>query len=227
MRQRWIAAACAAAWMTVALPAWSDDISDSREEIFERADAIEENPEGLSDSERLAAFLEVYFDYAMLEFPEFATFIGHPTGHDRWTDNSLTAAARREGEQERALEILRSIDRSALDGEERLNYDLLEQTLVDGVRGAEFDGDYLVLNQLNGVHQNVSQMAAIMPTFNTQGYDDLLDRLRGVGALVDNDLEALRIGLEKGVTPPQITLRDVPGQVEALLTDDPMERPLL
>ena len=227
MRQLTIGAACALTAVLAAWPAAADDLETRRAAIFERVDRVETNEDGLSEAERLEAFLEIYFDYAMLEYPEFATYIGHAGDHHRWTDNSLAAGERRDADQERALAVLETIDRDALDGEDRLNYDLLHQQLEDGVAGTRFQGEYLVLNQLNGVHQNVSQMAAIMRTTDVAGYEDLLARLAGVGTLVDNDIAAMRIGLEKGVTPPKVTMRDVPQQVENLLVDDPITSPLL
>ncbi len=228
--RRLVAAVSAVILSVAALPAVSaaaDDVAERRAAIFERLDAVESNSEGLSESDRLAEFLAVYFDYAMLEFPEFATYIGQPGDHDRWTDNSLAADERRDGEQARGLAVLRTIDREQLEGEDRLNYDLLIQNLEEGVEGAEFSGELLVLSQLGGVHQSVEQMAAIMPTRDVQGYEDLLSRLRAVGTLVENDIEAMRLGLERGVTPPRVTLRDVPGQVLNLLTDEPLDSPLL
>src|SRR5438552_2035808 len=37
----------------------------------------------------------------------------------------------------------------------------------------------------------------------------------------------MREGLRRGLTPPQVTLRDVPQQVENQLVDDPAQSPLL
>jgi uncharacterized protein (DUF885 family) len=226
MPNRWTGALLAAALLGPN-PVSAADPAAARTAILERVDALAANPDGLSESERLAVFLEIYFDWAMNEYPEFATYIGHPGDHGRWSDGSLDAIRRREADTERALEVLQLIDRGQLEGEDRLNYDLLVQQLEDSVAGVRFDSEYLVLSQLGGVHQNVSQMAAIMPTANVQGYEDLLSRLRGVGALVEDDVALLRMGLERGVTPPRITLRDVPQQVENLLAEDPLQSPLL
>ncbi|MEZ5330570.1 MAG: DUF885 domain-containing protein [Thermoanaerobaculia bacterium] len=226
MLKRWSAIWLAAALLAVG-PARASDPAAARAAIMERVDALAANADAQSESERLAEFLDIYFDWAMNEFPEFATYIGHAGDHGRWSDGSLEAVHRREADTERALEVFRGIDRSRLEGEDRLNYDLLLQQLEDSVAGARFDNEYLVLSQLGGVHQSVSQMAAIMPTADVEGYEDLLSRLRGVGKLVDDDIDLMRMGLEKGVTPPRVTLRDVPQQVENLLAENPLESPLL
>jgi uncharacterized protein (DUF885 family) len=211
----------------VAAAASATDLDARRQEILDGVEALVDNPDGLAESERLQAFIDLYFEYAMLEFPEFATYIGHPGDHDRWSDNSLAAVRRREAEQRRGVEILRTIDREQLEGPDRLNYDLLLHSLEEQIAGQKFLDEYLVLNQMNGVHSSVAQMFAVMPKRNAADYENIVGRLRGAAALVRNDLERMRSGLEQGVTPPKITLRDVPTQLEAVLTEDPMASPVL
>lgn len=213
--------------LTVAAAAAATDVAAERQKILQQVERLVDTPDGLSESAKLEEFIDLNFDYAMLEFPEFATYIGHPGDHDRWSDNSLAAQARREAEQRRGLEILHTFDREQLTGEDRLNYDLLVHSFEEDVAGQKFLDEYLPLNQMNGVHSNVAQMFAIMPQRTVADYENILGRLRGAATLVANDLERLRLGLEKGVTPPKITLRDVPAQFDALLTEDPMASPLL
>ncbi|MEE8138740.1 MAG: DUF885 domain-containing protein [Thermoanaerobaculia bacterium] len=216
--------ACAAVGATAGGAA---DLETQRQELERRLTAIDQNPEGRSESERLQAYIDLYFDWAMLEHPEFATYIGHPTGHDRWTDNSLEAIARREADTVRALEVLSAIVRSRLEDEERLNYDLLMEDLEEEVEGHRFPGELLALNQMSGVQQNVAQMLAMMPAGKVKQYEDILARLRGVPTLVDQAIVRLEKGLEEGVTPSRVTLRDVPQQVKNLLVEDPLESPML
>ena len=78
-----------------------------RQAILDKEERIYKNKDRQTDAERLNAFIDIYFDYAMLEFPEFATFIGHPVGHDRWTDQSIAAIERRKKDTPRALKTLK------------------------------------------------------------------------------------------------------------------------
>src|SRR3989454_5242776 len=66
-----------------------------------------------------------------------------------------------------------------------------------------------------------------MPTTRVQDYDNSLARLNGVPALVDQAIVRLGKGLEAGITPPRVTLRDVPDQIRGITPDDPMASPLL
>ncbi len=211
----------------VAYAAGHEGVAATRERLMAQAEALKTNEEGLSDAERLSQFIDLYFEYVMNEHPEFASMIGHPTGHDRWTDNSLEAEARREAEARDALELLQSIDREALEGDDRLNYDLLMEDLVDGVEGQKFQGEYLAINQMGGVHSNTARMISMMPAANKRHYEAIAARLEGIPALVENAIERLEKGLEHGVTPPKVTLRDVPQLVQNLIVEDPLESPML
>jgi uncharacterized protein (DUF885 family) len=209
----------------VALPA--ADLEAQRAELDESLKAIEENSDGLGEAERLQAFIDLYFEYAMLEFPEFATMIGHPVGHDRWTDNSFEAQERREKDTVRGLAALQTISRDKLEGADRLNYDLLVQDMKDDIEGQRFQGELMAINQMGGVHQNTARMLAMMPATSVEQYENILARLNGIPTLVDQTLARLEKGLEAGVTPPKVTLRDVPQQVENLLVEDPLQSPML
>jgi len=213
--------------MLIATAGWATDPGVARQEIMDRMSAIDSNAEGLSEAERLSAFIDLYFDYAMLEFPEFATYLGIPGDHDRWSDNSLEAMARRDADRARGLEILRALDRSRLEGVDRLNYDLLLEDEEEEVAAQRFLGEYLPITQMNGVQKNVATLLSMMPARNLQQYEDILSRLRGVPTVVDQTLVRLEKGLAVGVTPPQVTLRDVPEQVRNQIVEDPMTSPML
>ncbi len=216
----------AASWTGQALAA-GDDVATRRAEILAKAEALATNAAGAAEGERLQQFIDLFFEYSLLEHPEFATLIGLPGDHGRWTDNSMAADARRDRENEMALEVLRSIPRAELTGDDRLNYDLLEQQLVDGVAGQRFPDELLAINQMGGVQQDIAQMLSMMPTGNITQLDAVLSRLCAGTTLIENDLAKLAKGLEAGVTPPRVTLRDVPDQITNILTEDPMASPLL
>ncbi len=203
------------------------DYATQRRAIDERIDALEADREGAAPAERLKHLIDLYFDYTMLEYPEFATYIGHPGDHGRWTDNSEAAVTRREQDTHRALAIIKTIDRERLHGVDRLNYDLLVEQLENNIEGERFGGNYLVLSQLHGPQQNIAQMMTMMPATNLAQYAHIVSRLQGASRVIDDAIAWMRAGLAKGVTPPRITLRDVPDQVANQIVEDPLQSPLL
>src|SRR5229473_1886136 len=185
------------------------------------------NPRHLSDSARLAELFRVNWEYLMTEYPEFATYVGYPGQNARWTDNSLEAIERRKRELEEPLAVVKAIRRDRLSPTDRLNYDLFRRGLEEQIEGNGFKDEYFAVTQLGGQQQDVGRLLAQMPTTSIQDYENILARLNGVPALVDQTITLLEKGLEAGITPPRVTLRDVPDQIRGLTPDDPMASPLL
>jgi uncharacterized protein (DUF885 family) len=67
----------------------------------------------------------------------------------------------------------------------------------------------------------------MMPTATVADYEDIVSRLRRVGPLVDQTIALMERGVAAALTPPRMTLRDLPAQVSAQLMDDPLKSPML
>jgi uncharacterized protein (DUF885 family) len=179
------------------------------------------------DSVRLHQLFAQEWEYTMREYPEYATAVGYPGQNARWTDNSLEAIARRKRELNRPLNALRAIDRARLSPTDQLNYDLFRRNYTDAVAEGRFPGELMPINQMGGVQQDVPSTIAQMPAGSVREYEDIVARLRGVPVLVNQTMVLLERGLAQGLTPPRITLRDVPAQAQNLVVDDPMTSVLL
>ncbi len=180
-----------------------------------------------SDSVRLHQLFAQQWDYTMREYPEFATSVGYPGQNARWTDYSLEAIARRKRELNDPLNALRTIDRAKLGPTDQLNYDLFRRNLTAALEESRFPGELMALTQLDGVQQDVPSTIAKMPAGSVTDYEDILARLRAVPVLVNQTMVLLQRGVASGITPPRITLRDVPSQAQDLVVDDPLTSPLL
>jgi uncharacterized protein (DUF885 family) len=163
----------------------------------------------------------------MTEFPEFATNVGYPGQNGRWTDNSIGAIERRNRELADPLAVVKAIRRERLAPADRLNYDLFKRGIEERVAASKFPEEYFAVTQLDGPQQDVGQLLARAPTRQVSDYEDILARLNGIPTVIDQTLVLLGRGLEAGVTPPRITLRDVPQQVTELIPDSALASPLL
>lgn len=195
--------------------------ADSLESRLTRALAA-----GKSESDRLHRFLSTHWDYVMKEFPETATVLGYPGQNDRWTDQSLAAFARRKVDSRAAQKLFGRIRRAKLNNADRLNYDLYKRELDLDVEGLPFPAEYLAIDQLEGVQQSARTFAA-MPTASQKNYTDILIRLKTLPTLIDQTILLLQEGLKQRVTPPRITLRDLPEQVKSQIVDEPEKAPVL
>ena len=180
-----------------------------------------------SESERLKTLYDRQWDYGLKESPEMSTYLGIPGRNHLWSDTSLATLKARRALDPKLLAAVESIDRSKLAAEERVHYDLYVRQLKSGMEGERFPDEYLPVNQMWGLQQNVPSLLVQMPARTVEDYENILARLRGVPALVDHTIERLEKGLASGVTPPRITLRDVPDQVKNLIPEDPMQSALL
>lgn len=177
-------------------------------------------PVKTTETEKLQQFFAAEWDYVMLEFPVWATSMGYPGQDHRWDEISFAAHERRDARIPKVLQRLQAIDREKLSKADQLNYDLFENSLLLQIEGMEFPGEYLQISQMGGIHSRLAGVFNWAPARSLDDYENLLKRMQGVPAQVEGTMAFLKAGLEKGVTPPKVTLRDVPEQIKAQLVLD-------
>jgi uncharacterized protein (DUF885 family) len=180
-----------------------------------------------SDTERLHRLFAADWDNSMREYPEAATWFGYPGQGHRWTDVSLDAIDRRNRELENPARVLATIDRARLSAPDQVHHDLFARGVAEALEGRRFRAELMPLSQMEGVQQSAAQLLAMMPAVTTSDYEDILARLRGIPALVDQTIALMRAGLREKRTPPRVTLREVPQQVRNQILDEPMASPML
>jgi len=179
-----------------------------------------------ADSVRLHELFALDWDYSNTEYPESATYSGYKGQNGRWTDLSLAAIARRKNELKSPLAVITSIDRASLSTKDQLNYDLFRRGAEDAIAGTRFPAEYLAIDARSGP-QLLSQIMELNPNATVQDYEDIVSRVDGLATVIDQTIVLLQKGLDAKVTAPRITLRDVPAQVQGLLTADPLKSPVL
>jgi len=202
---------------------WLADINAIHKEI----EALTSNEQGQSDLQRLQRYYELSYDMTMLENPEFATWRGDPRGQDRLEDLSQDAVQRRRQATLDSLALIDSIDRDALPAAEQVNYDLLRDTLRRRVESLRFPHELLQMSQMSGPQQELARLLAMMPNGRVDQLENQIARMEAMPAFIDQSIALMREGAQAGVTPPKITLRDVPQQIRNQLVDDAGQSPLL
>jgi uncharacterized protein (DUF885 family) len=179
-----------------------------------------------SDSAKLHRLFDLDWEYSNVSYPENATYVGYPGQNDRWTDLSVAAINGRRADLNSEQKIVRAINRARLNAPDQLSYDIFKRGVDEGIEGTRFPEDLLQINQMGGPQYSASTIAA-MPAETVKDYTDIIARLRALPAVVDQTIALLDSGVKLGVTPPRITLRDVPGQVTNLIPEDPLKSALL
>jgi uncharacterized protein (DUF885 family) len=197
------------------------------EDFTARGKELLTNKEKLSEADRLHRLFDFSWEYTMKESPEFATSVGYAGQNDRWSDISFEAIARRKETDTLDLELIKSINRVKLPESDVISYDLYRRNAEFSVEGDQFPFELLQINQMGGVQQNVAQVITSTTFKTTKDYEDLVARLNGVPALIEQTIALLQKGLDQKITPPQVTMRDVPQQVLNLIVKDSAESSML
>ena len=202
-------------------------VSVRADEFETRYRAVASSQGKASETERLHELFKVDWAYTMAVYPEWATWTGYAGGETRWTDWSREAIARRRQLVSRALPVLATIDRTKLSAVDRVSYDLFKRQTEEEVEGFGFPRELYQVTQLDGIHQDAAQLFRGMQADNAEQLENQLARLKALPTEVNNVMALLEEGLAKGVTPPQITLRDVPQQVINQIPEEALKSPLL
>ena len=123
--------------------------------------------------------------------------------------------------------MIQSIRRENLSAPEQLNYDLFKRNQERAIEGDAFPSEFLQLSQLDGIQQDAARMMEIAPRVSVKDYENLVARLNRLPTFIDQTIVLLKKGLEAGVTPPRVTLRDVPQQVKNQMDSGPEKSALL
>jgi uncharacterized protein (DUF885 family) len=195
--------------------------------LSDRLDEVRGTLGALPDDQRLRRLFDETWAHEMADSPESATILGYPGHDDRWSDQSPAAWERRANEAGLVLDVLTTIDRAQLSEQGALSAVLFEKAYRDRVASAAFHGELQPIDQLQGVQQDPAMYIEAQPSSTAEQRAAIIERLRALPDLVDQNIELMRIGMAHGITPPRICLRDVPQQVKNQLVDDPLASPLL
>ena len=193
------------------------------------------NAAGNEEARRFRAFLAEDWKRWMQEYPEYATAVGFPGQNQRWTDDSPAGREAKMKHMRESAATMKQFHREQLPAKEQLNYDLYLKKLQNSEEGLQYGGAawggggniWIPITQMDGVQQNPAALLAMMPRQTVSDYEDILARLEALPLVVDQNMDLMKEGLKKGYSPPKITMRDVPKQVEDLIPADPMRSALL
>src|SRR5262249_41032625 len=145
--------------------------------------------------------------------------LGLDKGDLAWTksklsDDSLTAHAQNKDINTDELKRLREVDRAALAGMDRVNFDSVEFNFAvqeEGNRtfdyGGEGCGAPYSLSQLTGAYQSMPDFLDNQHVIETKAdADAYLARIEGLGRQMDQELEIARHDAGLGVIPPDFII---------------------
>ena len=151
--------------------------------------------------------------------PIAATNRGNHDFNHRLPDVSPAAFQSRHQARKSYLDRLRAIDRSQLDEEDRLNFDLFEFRLEQDLSEDTFQLWRIPFNSDSGLHTELALSVEATRFESVSDYEAYLTRLTAIPAFVDQQIANMRQGLADGFTQPQLILGNVEPTFSALVMD--------
>ena len=179
-----------------------------------------------TESQKLHALIDEEWEWQLRDRPENATALGDRRYDALLTDWSPAAFAKRREHNRESVRRIEAIDRSKLNAEDQLNYDLLLLQMQALAEGDRFPYEVVTVNQMEGLYSLLGELAQRIPRDTVKDHENFLARLRAFPKVVDDTIALLRKGAESGVTPPRVILRDVGELIANQLVDDPEKSPI-
>jgi uncharacterized protein (DUF885 family) len=170
---------------------------------------------------RLHDLFERDWQNRLQEDPLFATSVGVHTFDDRLPSQSIADQKRRAAADRAFLEELAGIDRSRLSAADRLNAEIFESQLRDGLASFEFGEYQIPLNADSGFQSEFARLADVVPLATVKDYESYIARLRAFPHYVDQNIELMRAGIASGMTLPRAVLDGIEITMQTHVVDDP------
>lgn len=184
-------------------------------------------PRSMSANVKLDTLMKKYWEYTLRTNPELATAVGDPRYNDRLSDYSLAAVKRNLGAQRGFLDQAKAFDELQLDADHRLDRELLVRQIQTSLDGVRFKPWEMPLSQMSGLHIDFPALFSIQPFATKRDFQHYIARLHAFPKAMDDTIAALRAGVQDGLTPPRLIVKEVIEQVKALSAGDSARAPFL
>lgn len=179
-----------------------------------------------NESKKLKLVMDFIWGQWMKEYPTWATFVGFSGYDDLWPDESLENILNRKKMAPCHLQLLKKINLTKLSQNDKINYKLFLKKINSQIKESEFPSEYLVLDQMNGIHLEIMDIIDTAPKLNKEDFENRLKRLDRLDVYIDQNIILLEEGLKRKVTPVKFLIKKVPAQIQALIFSNPKESPL-
>ena len=172
-----------------------------------------------TESQRLHAIFDEYFEQTLQLNPILATSIGDPRYHDRYVVEIAPEVIEQQRKLERdSLARVRSIDRAKLPAQDQLSYDIFVSARELDIEGFRFPEELIPLNQFYSTPNLFAQLGSgngLQPFKTVADYDAFLRRLDGFVRWADQAIVNMRLGIDRGYTLPQVLVERTLPQLQA------------
>jgi uncharacterized protein (DUF885 family) len=174
-----------------------------------------------AEAARLHALFDREWEMRLRDNPLFATQVGRHDYDALLPSVTWAELEQRHRAQQQLLAELAAIDRGKLGDADAVNAEIWREQLRDRVADFELGAYQMPFNADSGFHTNFAQLPDQMPFAGVGDYRNYLSRLRAWPRYVGQQIELMRMGIERGFTVPRATLDGYEGTISAHVVADP------
>ena len=171
------------------------------------------------------ALFEEFYQTGLKNSPERATSFGDYRYNALLGQYSLEEIARQHAEADDFLKRLKAIPTDGMGDADLLSHRLLERQLEREDINYSLKNYEMPVNQQNGVHTRLADLALSVPFDSVQHYQDYISRLHQVPRVLEQTTQVMRQGLKDGLMPPKLVLEKLPGQCDDVIAANPFILP--
>jgi uncharacterized protein (DUF885 family) len=190
---------------------------------------VAQGPERFSgpSSQTLAQLVSDYWEWRLAKEPELATRVGRVEHNARWTDWSKAARDRLRSDQREFLQKAMWVSPGNLNSADLLTALLMEYELQTALEAEPHLNLVQRVSQSDGAHNQVFVIIDQMPARTVKDYENILARLRGLPAYIDQTIALVREQLAARLAQPAIVVDLMLDQVTAQSSPAAADSPLL
>lgn len=176
-------------------------------------------------AEQLHSLFEEYFDKSVERNPLRATFLGDHRFNDRLAITISPEYRQESMELEREfLDRVEGIDPELLEHQDRLSRELFLRERRQSLEAAEYPQHLVPVNQMRNFGNTFAQLGSgegAQPFEDAEDYRDFLGRIEDFSRWVDQAIENMEEGIERGIVLPKLLVERTVDQLDNHVVDEP------
>ena len=177
------------------------------------------------DNQKFNTFLENYYQEQLKLSPLQATFAGDNRYNDLLpNDGSVAFLKEWTSFNTRFLDSLKNYDRSSLNSNDQLSYDVLKYQLDLNLEGDKYHFEYLPFNQMTALPLTIGQLGSgtgAQPFKTVKDYEDWIKRVNAFSVWADTAIGNFKKGMASGIVLPKSLVVKMIPQMQGMIVTDP------
>jgi len=179
-------------------------------------DTLQNAPSKAEIAEKVSHLFQDFFAWRLEDNPEFATRLGNHTYDRNLSSYSMSAYELRWNRCQEYLEELKVIEVLSQSFTDKINMEILRESVATYIRGFDHMGYLLPISYLDGVGTGLAQIVEFMKFDTEEDYRTLLARLQEFPRQAGEIQALMEEGIQQNMTLHKVSMNTVPEQFRAL-----------